>query len=571
MRTSLTRTLAASAAFCGATATCTKSRATGSSVGNGTYDYIVVGGGPSGIIAATRLAQSSSKSVLLLSRGQGPTVDTGAVGTVGFNNTLAPIDVPGLSTAVTSYNVGDQPLFNAYLCSDVDNIFASYVFGGGASINYMVFPHPPEHDFDDKWPAGWKWNDVSAAADRVWDLNPGTMLPSMDGKRYDQGMFETVSNFLDAQGWSEVDQVAEPNKKTKVYSYPNWDIGVSGGLPKRVGPLRTYLPLAEELDNFSYRLNSTVRRVVRSGGHVTGVEVETESGVETVSLAAGGKVVLAAGPWGTPRILFNSGIGPADQVQTVADGTTGIPVPPKEDWINLPVGQAIKDHPIFSIHVQTPDDWTSFNTSTVVEGSNLDDIDLYTEQGSGVLSQGYHRMIFWTSNVASDNVTRYFQGSVSPQGPGLFLIKAYLTHGATSSGKMGIQANGTVGYTQWPYMQTQGDQDGAKMFVDELLESVTSYGWELAQGTTNTSAILAAQTQGDHYIGTANIGTSPETSVVDTDVKVWGTDNLYIVDSSIHADLPTGNTQAITMVVAEAAVKKIIAADSAPQLKRRHR
>ncbi|KAI3399600.1 hypothetical protein diail_6239 [Diaporthe ilicicola] len=565
MRASLTRTQAASAVLCGATATCTKSQANGSSVGNGTYDYIVVGGGPSGIIAATRLAQSSSKSVLLLSRGQGPTVDTSAVSTVGFNNSLAPIDVPGLSTAVTSYNVGDQPLFNAYLCSDVDNVFASCVFGGGATINYMVFPHPPEHDFDDKWPAGWKWNDVSAAADRVWDVNPGTMLPSMDGKRYDQGMVETVSKFLDAQGWSEVDQVANPNSKTKVYSYPNWDIGVTGDLPKR------------ELDNFSYRLNSTVRRVVRNGGPVTGVEVETESGIETVSLAAGGKVILAAGPWGTPRILFNSGIGPADQIQAVADGTTGITVPPKEDWINpyLPVGQAIKDHPIFSIYVQTSDDWTLFNTSTVVEGSNLDDIDLYTEQGSGVLSQGYHRMIFWTSNVASDNITRYYQGSVSPQGPGLFLINAYLTHGATSTGTMGIQANGTVGYTQMPYLQTRGDQDGAKMFVEELLESVTSYGWELTQGTTNASSILAAHTQGDHYVGTANIGTSPETSVVDTDVKVWGTDNLYIVDSSIHADLPTGNTQAITMVVAEAAVEKIIAASSsaagsAPQLKRRH-
>lgn len=534
----------------------------------------MVGGGPSGIIAATRLAQSSSKSVLLLSRGQGPTVETGAVGTVGFNDTLSPIDVPGLSTAVTSYNVGDQPLFQAYLCTDVD-ASATCVFGGGASINYMVFPHPPERDFDDKWPAGWQWDDVSAAADRVWDLNPGTMLPSMDGKRYDQGMFETVSKFLDAQGWSEVDQVAEPNSKTKVYSYPNWDIGVSDGLPKRVGPVRTYLPLAEELDNFSYRVNSTVKRVIRNGGKVTGVEVETESGIETVSLAAGGKVVLAAGPWGTPRILFNSGIGPADQIQTVVDGTSGVSVPPKEDWIDLPVGQAIKDHPIFNIYVQTPDNWTSFNTSTVVDGTNLLDIDLYTQLGSGVLSQGYHRMIFWTSNVASDNVTRYYQGSVSPQGQGLFLIKAYLTHGATSSGKMGIQANGTVGFTQMPYLQTQGDQDGARMFVEELLESVSSYGFELARGTTNASSILSSYSQGNHYIGTANIGTDPKTSVVDTHAKVWGTDNLYVVDSSIHADLPTGNTQAITMVVAEAAVEKIIAASSsaagsASPVKRRH-
>lgn len=38
MRASFTRALAVSAAVRGATATCTKSRATGSSVGNATYD-----------------------------------------------------------------------------------------------------------------------------------------------------------------------------------------------------------------------------------------------------------------------------------------------------------------------------------------------------------------------------------------------------------------------------------------------------------------------------------------------------------------------------------------------------
>lgn len=125
MRSLITGTLAAAAALTGVSA-----------AGNSTsYDYIVVGGGPSGIIAATRLAQASSKKVLLLSRGPGPTVDTGAVGTVGWNDSLTPIDVPGLSTAVGNYNVGDEPLFTAYLCADAPEVFASCVFGGGATIN----------------------------------------------------------------------------------------------------------------------------------------------------------------------------------------------------------------------------------------------------------------------------------------------------------------------------------------------------------------------------------------------------------------------------------------------------
>lgn len=144
MRAFITGTLAAAATLSGASAACSKTRtATGTSSNSTGYDYIVVGGGPAGIIAATRLAQSSTKSVLLLSRGQGPTVDTGAVGTVGWNESLAPIDVPGLSTAVSSYNVGDKSLFSAYLCSDVD-ANAACVFGGGATINcqYTPFPAP---------------------------------------------------------------------------------------------------------------------------------------------------------------------------------------------------------------------------------------------------------------------------------------------------------------------------------------------------------------------------------------------------------------------------------------------
>ncbi|RNJ52179.1 hypothetical protein D7B24_004212 [Verticillium nonalfalfae] len=47
-------------------------------------------------------------------------------------------------------------------------------------------------------------------------------------------------------------------------------------------------------------------------------------------------------------------------------------------------------------------------------------------------------------------------------------------------------------------------------------------------------------------------------SVVDTDARVWGTDNLYVVDTSIHPKVPTGNTQAPVMVVAEHAVSKIL-------------
>ena len=49
-----------------------------SSFKNAYYDYIVVGGGPSGINAAERFVEAGKK-VLLLERGTGPTVETGAM------------------------------------------------------------------------------------------------------------------------------------------------------------------------------------------------------------------------------------------------------------------------------------------------------------------------------------------------------------------------------------------------------------------------------------------------------------------------------------------------------------
>lgn len=56
--------------------------------------------------------------------------------------------------------------------------------------------------------------------------------------------------------------------------------------------------------------------------------MEKDNGISTLNLNSGGKVISAGGPWGAPRILFNSGIGPIKQVKNVANdiaGTTQLP------------------------------------------------------------------------------------------------------------------------------------------------------------------------------------------------------------------------------------------------------
>ena len=113
--------------------------------------------------------------------------------------------------------------------------------------------------------------------------------------------------------------------------------------------MATYLVSAHSRSNFKLWTNTTVRRVLREGGRITGVEVEAfldggYAGVVNVT-SSSGRVILSAGTFGSSKILFRSGIGPEDQLEVVqnseADSDTMIA---KESWINLPVGYNLIDH-----------------------------------------------------------------------------------------------------------------------------------------------------------------------------------------------------------------------------------
>ena len=523
------------------------------------FDVIVVGGGPSGIIAAERLAEAGN-SILLIERGGPSNTDQGATNTLPWNDTLTPYDLPALGSSLTSMQDVSE------FCKDTAST-AGCILGGSSTVNAMNFIHPPERDFDDKWPTGWKWADVSNAADRLYSRNPGTTTPSADGQHYDQAAFNIVSQMLTNNGWTQVDSIQSPNEKTKAFSQPAWSIMNS----KRAGPARTYLPLAQALDNFTLMMNTKVTNLVRTGGRITGVQTTSTNGTsQIINVGPTGKVVLASGALSTPRILWNSGIGASDMLQVVQSGNSGVTLPAESDWINLPVGHNMKDHAQYVLQFNSKTNFTAYPYSQIPSGPPATDEALY-DTGSGTLVQAVQRLHMWTSDdTATDGQTRYLQGTVSALSSGVVTIKGFLTHGTTSTGVLGINSAGNTVVQTPPWMNTDGDRQVMTNFLQWLIDTAAkNSSLAFAGASSNASTLIDSRITGDHWTGTAKMGLddgreADGTSVVDLDTKVYGTENLFVVDASMHPDLPTGNTQAIIMVVAEAAAAKINAYQVSP-------
>jgi cellobiose dehydrogenase (acceptor) len=181
-------------------------------ISNTTYDYIVAGGGAAGIVVAERLAEANA-SVLLIERGKASLYSSGGQAVMDWNNTVTQYDVPSMAYYLTTAKETDE------YCTDTAGM-AGCILGGTTSINALMYVPPQAADFNDKWPAGWKWDDVSASADRLYERTPGTTSGSMDGKRYDQGAYDVMSKFLSANGFKSSDGIAEPDSKHSVFTYP---------------------------------------------------------------------------------------------------------------------------------------------------------------------------------------------------------------------------------------------------------------------------------------------------------------------------------------------------------------
>ena len=505
------------------------------------YDYIVVGAGAGGIPVADRLSEKGKK-VLLIEKGP-PSL-------ARFGGTMKPdwlkdyqltrFDVPGLCNQIWVDSAG-------IACTDTDQM-AGCILGGGTAINAALWWKPNPVDWDYNFPSGWKSSDLKASTDAVFKRIPGDDSPSSDGKRYKQEGFNVLATAFAADGWKQVTANDVPDQKNRVFSHSPFMY--EGG--QRQGPLGTYLVSATQRKNFKLLTNTSVRRVVRNGNTATGVEIESGY-CGAINLNPGGRVILSAGTFGSAKLLFRSGIGPTAQLNvvkgSVQDGSTFIN---SSDWINLPVGQNLDDHT---------------NTDFVVQHQNVSFYDfyqawtdpipadkkLYLESRAGILAQSAPNIgpLAWEVIKGTDGKDRQFQWTARVEGPRAgdnqsLTISNYLGRGSTSRGVATINAALGMSVSTPPYLRDQADTAALIASLKSMQKAISklpSITWQVPEPGVSIEDYVASlpktpsARRANHWIGTAKVGTDSGlkggTAVVNTNLQVYGTKNIHVVDASI--------------------------------------
>ncbi|KAI0047487.1 hypothetical protein FA95DRAFT_1217544 [Auriscalpium vulgare] len=558
------------------TATTTTATTTSSTTSSGptstaaAYDYVIVGAGPGGIVTADRLSQAGKK-VLLLERGGPSTGQTGGTYKAPWaaNSTLTKFDIPGLFETMFT----DPEEF--WWCPDV-TVFAGCLIGGGTSVNGALYWLPNDADFSSAngWPSSWESHQqyTNALAERL----PSSDTPSTDGKRYMQETFAVVESLLEPQGYRQITINNETNSKDHVYGHSAFDF-VNG---KRGGPVATYLQTALQRTNFALKTSVLVSNVVRNGSQITGVQTnDTSLGPNgVVPLTPNGRVILSAGSYGTARILFQSGIGPSDQLAIVqSNAAAAANLPPSSDFINLPVGQAVSDNPSINLVFTHPSVDSYDNWANVWTSPRAADAEQYLKDQSGVFAATSPRMNFWREYTGTDGKTRTMQGTVRPGAASvnttnsyntsqIFTITAYLSQGITSRGRIGLTPSLNAQPIVDPWFQDPTDKVVLTQALGDIIANVSSIA-NLTLITPDSGMTLGeyidaydpATMNSNHWVGSAKIGANSSVAVVDSNAKVFNTNNLFIADASIIPALPVGNPQGMIMSTAEQAAAKILA------------
>jgi choline dehydrogenase len=512
------------------------------------YDYIIVGAGSAGCAVAGRLSEDGY-TVLLLEAG----------GSDDSDLIRTPLLFSGLfqSDKDWSYNSDPEPgLAGRRLFMP-----RGKVVGGSSSLNAMFYIRGTREDFDawenEHGATGWSYENVlpyfkrSEANTDIQDEYHGTDGPmGVTTQRWFSGYEQ---NYIEAATSLGIERNDDLNGAQQA------GVGVlqvTGRNGRRSSSADAFLRPALMRENFELVTHALVRRVIVEAGRATGVEYEHNG--EVVTARATREVVLSAGAYNTPQLLMLSGIGPAEDLRAL-----GLDV-----VLDSPqVGRNLQDHPFTITHYDTD------APNTLALAGDPAAAEEWRTSGTGVLtSNAGEAAVFWRSDpsLASPDFQMIFvpgwfwdHGFRTPSTGGMSIGLSY--NGPSSRGAVTLRSADPSATPRIVsnLLSQQSEVDAvlrALDFVSELTQQAplrSILREQVNPGATVTGALREQWVRADtqhmyHAAGTCRIGT-PETGVVDPELRVHGIEGLRIADASVMPQITSGNTNAPSIMIGEKA------------------
>jgi choline dehydrogenase len=427
------------------------------------------------------------------------------------------------------------------------------VLGGSSSINAMAWyrGHPSDYDaWEQAGATGWNFSTLLPYFKRAEDWEGGAsewrgaggplrITRSPDPHPMAAALLEATAaighKVIDDPNGSDNDGAALAN--LNLYRGERWSVA------------RGYLHPARAWPNLTILTGSTAIGLLFEHARCVGVRHLLPDGT-VAETRAEREVVLALGAIDTPRLLLMSGIGdPADLRRLDVATRAALPG----------VGKNLQDHPLLkgmNFRAKVPLGPTRDNGGGAV---------LNWKSSLDVHAPDLHAFVVQGPHAGAEVAEAYdLSGDVFAISPGLMRARS-VGHMSLSSATPGAPLNIQPNFLAEP-SDIAALVEAIDVVMDlaatapyrALIERPLSPARRLTQGEKIAFVRRSCSTF-FHTSGTAAMGTGAA-AVVDPDLRVRGIDGLRIADASVIPVLPSCNTNAPVVAIAERAADLIRAA-----------